>query len=108
MILNVGAGFGFMVPAAFATFNHYFDKKRVFVMSLAQTLIGIVMMLYPIVVNFLMEAYGFRGSVAMIAILSAHTICGMIMMHPIAWHYKLIRIPIQEMVPCKLLTSSRR
>lgn len=95
-----------MVPVAFTTFNQYFVKRRVFVMSLAQALIGIIMMLYPIVVDFLMTLYGFRGLVAIIGAISAHTICGMIMMHPIAWHYK--RTPIHETEPCKLFNSTIR
>lgn len=65
-------------------------------MSLAQTLIGVVTMIYPILVHFLMNKYGFRGAMAVIAALNAHVIFGMVIMHPLKWHCKVIRIPIDE------------
>lgn len=98
---NVGAAFGFCIPVAFGTFNQYFVMRRIFVMSLAQAIIGILMMGFPIMVNFLMETYGFRGMLAIIAALSAHNIFGMMLMHPIEWHYKMIKVPIRETQPCK-------
>ncbi|XP_031626281.1 uncharacterized protein LOC116342706 isoform X2 [Contarinia nasturtii] len=94
-----GAGFGFMIPVAYTTFNLYFVNKRVVMMSVAQSLIGVGTMLYPIMVQFFMDKYGFRGTMAMVAALNGHVIFGMIVMHPIEWHYKVYKVRIDEDLP---------
>lgn len=91
-MIVIGAGFGFMINVSYTTFNHYFLHKRVVMMSVAQSIIGIGTMVYPVMVQFLMDRYGFRGAIAIIAALNAHSILGMLVMHPIEWHYKLNRI----------------
>lgn len=101
----VGAGFGFCIPVAYTTFNHYFVNKRVVMMSVAQSLIGIGTMVYPIIVQFLMDTYGFRGTMAVLAAINAHAILGMLVMHPIEWHYKYIKVPVDELKPCKKKTK---
>lgn len=88
-----GAGFGLMIPAAYTTFNAYFVEKRVMMMSIAQTLIGVGTMIYPIMVQILMDCYGFRGCMAVIAAVNSHAILGMMVMHPVKWHMKEIRVP---------------
>lgn len=87
-----GAGFGLMIPAAYTTFNAYFVEKRVMMMSIAQTLIGVGTMIYPIMVQILMDNFGFRGCMAVIAAINAHAIFGMLVLHPVQWHMKTIRI----------------
>lgn len=56
-------------------------------------------MVYPIVVQFLMDTYGFRGTMAIMAAINAHAIFGMLVMHPIEWHYKYIKVPVDEFKP---------
>lgn len=68
-------------------------------MSVAQSLIGVGSMVYPIVVQFLMDTYGFRGAMAVMAAINAHAIFGMLVMHPIEWHYKYIKIAVHESKP---------
>lgn len=98
---QTGAGFGFMIPVAYTTFNLYFVKKRVVMMSVAQTLIGVGTMIYPILVQYLMDKYGFRGTMAVLAALNAHAIFGMLVMHPVEWHHKIKKIDMDEMLPCE-------
>lgn len=98
-----GFGLGLMINIAMVNFNQYFKNRRTFVMSLTQTFIGICVMLYPIVVSILMEKFGFRGSVAIVAAINAHTIIGMFAMHPVEWHYKSIEVPVCETESCKFL-----
>lgn len=74
-------------------------------MSVAQSLIGVGTMVYPIVVQILMDAYGFRGTMAVLAAINAHAIFGMLVMHPIEWHYKYIKIPVDELKPCTKSTK---
>lgn len=71
-------------------------------MSVAQTLIGVGTMIYPILVQFLMDKYGFRGAMAILAAINGHAILGMMVMHPVEWHYKVTKVPIDEEKPCKL------
>lgn len=97
-----GIGLGIMMPVAFAAFNEYFVERRAFVMSIAQVGTGILTMIYPIFVVYLKETFGFRGSIAIIAAVQAHAIFAMLVMHPVKWHYKLVRRPIFEDEPCKL------
>lgn len=94
--LMQGIGLGLIVPVAFAKFNQYFVHRRVFVMSLTQALTGVLAMIYPIFVAYLNLEFGFRGSVAIITAINAHVIFSMLVMHPVEWHYKLIKTPIVD------------
>lgn len=93
-----------MVSVAYTTFNHYFVKKRVFMLSVAKSLMGFGVMVYPILAQALMEKYGFRGAMAMLAAINAHAILGMLVMHPVEWHYKVIKTPLEETKPCKYVS----
>jgi MFS transporter, MCT family, solute carrier family 16 (monocarboxylic acid transporters), member 9 len=84
-----GAGFGFMIPVAYTTFNLYFVERRVVFMSISQTLIGLGTMVYPIVIQWLIEKYGFRGCLAVLAAINGNAIVGMMVMHPIEWHMRI-------------------
>uniref|UniRef100_A0A7G3APX1 Putative monocarboxylate transporter n=2 Tax=Lutzomyia longipalpis TaxID=7200 RepID=A0A7G3APX1_LUTLO len=91
-----GIGFGLIIPSAYTTFNLYFNEKRVFMMSIAQTLIGLGSMVYPILIQWLMDNYGFRGCMAIMAALNGHTIVGMLVMHPVEWHMRKERMDDPE------------
>lgn len=52
-------------------------------MSLTQTLKGVGIMSYPIIVQLLVDKYGFRGAALIIASIHANTFFGMIVQHPI-------------------------
>lgn len=100
--LNVGFGLGLMVPVGYTSFNHYFVKRRVFMMSVTQAMKGIVITSHPILSNILMNTYGFHGTLAILAILNAHAIFGMLAMHPVDWHLKTVRVPEVELKPRNL------
>lgn len=91
-----GAGFGLMIPVAYTTFNAYFVTRRVLMMSIAQALIGLGTMLYPIIVQLLMDLYGFRGAMAVLAAINGHAIFGMLTMHPVKWHQRRVLVPVAE------------
>lgn len=94
--LMQGIGMGLVMPVAFGKFNQYFTNRRVTIMSLTQAFAGVLAMGYPLFVAYLKETYGFRGGVAVIAAVNAHVIFAMLVMHPVEWHYKTIKIPILE------------
>ncbi|XP_055370805.1 monocarboxylate transporter 7 [Condylostylus longicornis] len=87
-----GAAFGLMIPVAYTSFNAYFVKRRVLMMNIAQTLIGIGTMVYPMAMRFLLDSFGFRGCLAILAAFNGHAIFGMMVMHPVDWHIKRIEI----------------
>uniref|UniRef100_A0A182NZV0 Major facilitator superfamily (MFS) profile domain-containing protein n=1 Tax=Anopheles epiroticus TaxID=199890 RepID=A0A182NZV0_9DIPT len=88
-----GAGFGLMIPVSYTTFNAYFVEKRVVMMSVAQTLIGLGTMFYPIFIQRSMDAFGFRGCMAVLAAVNSHTLLAMLVMHPVQWHMR--RVPLE-------------
>ncbi|XP_036337001.1 monocarboxylate transporter 13 [Rhagoletis pomonella] len=87
-----GIGFGLIVPTSYTTFNNYFVKKRVMWMSFAQSLIGLGTMFYPVVMQKLMDLYGFRGCLLVLAAINAHAILGMLLMQPVEWHMRKVII----------------
>lgn len=89
-----GVGFGLILPTSYTTFNNYFVKNRVMWMGFAQALIGLGSMLYPIVMQRLLEWYGFRGCLLILASINAHAVLGMQLMQPVEWHMR--RIPIDQ------------
>ncbi|XP_074100232.1 uncharacterized protein LOC141528199 [Cotesia typhae] len=83
-----GIGAGLMNTISSASFNAFFVKKRAKVMSAAQVIIGLGGIVYPMIIEKMMDVYGFRGTAAMIGALSLNAIAGMMMMHPVEWHLR--------------------
>lgn len=91
-----------MIPVSYTTFNAYFVEKRVLMMSIAQTLIGVGLVVFPQLIVRLIKYYGFRGCMMIMAGINAHTILGMMVMQPVEWHMKKVAVvEDQEMMPCK-------
>ncbi|CAD6208796.1 GSCOCG00003603001-RA-CDS [Cotesia congregata] len=83
-----GIGAGLMNTISSASFNAFFVKKRAKVMSAAQVIIGLGGIVYPMIIEKMMDIYGFRGTAAIIGALSLNAIAGMMMMHPVEWHLR--------------------
>jgi hypothetical protein len=83
-----GIGLGLMVPAAFTSFNYYFVRRRTFAMAITQMIIGVAAMAVPLVIQMLLEEYGFRGTQAIIAAFSLHAMLGMVVQQPVRYHIK--------------------
>lgn len=82
-----------MFPAALSAFNEYFVLKQNAVMSAAQTLIGIVAIVWPIFTNKLMQEYGFRGTTAIFSAIGLNGFAAMLTLQPVNWHYKRKALP---------------
>ncbi|XP_037813118.1 monocarboxylate transporter 7 [Lucilia sericata] len=91
-----GTGFGLMVPTSYTTFNNYFVKKRIMWMSFAQSLIGVGSMFYPVLMQKLLEAYGFRGCLMVLAAINSHAVLGMLLMQPVEWHMRKVQVEDEE------------
>lgn len=90
-----GIGLGLMVPAAFTSFNYYFVRRRTFAMAMTQMIIGVAAMAVPLVIQMLLEEYGFRGTQAIISAFSLHAMLGMVVQQPVTYHIKKKRQSIK-------------
>ncbi|XP_063823846.1 monocarboxylate transporter 9-like [Ostrinia nubilalis] len=81
-----GLGMGLLIPVSYTSFNSYFTKKKVLYLSLCKASIGLITMVYPLFIKFTMTEYGFRGTLAILCGISAHSIFGAVVMHPVKWH----------------------
>ncbi|KAJ8667692.1 hypothetical protein QAD02_009355 [Eretmocerus hayati] len=86
-----GIGLGLIYTICNINFNAYFVKKRSMVMGIAQAIVGIGGIIYPIAIEKMMEAYGFRGTAAITGALSLNCIMAMALMRPTAtWKAKFL------------------
>lgn len=87
-----GVGFGLMLSVSYTRFNQYFVEKRVMMMGLAQSMLGLGSMGFPLIVEKLMSEYGYRGCMSIIAAINGHALFGMLIMHPVEWHMRTIEV----------------
>lgn len=92
-----GIGFGLIVPTSYTKFNDYFVKKRIMWMSFSQSLIGLGSMFYPVLMQKLLEWYGFRGCLMVLAAINSHAVLGMLLMQPVEWHMRVVTCEDEEM-----------
>ncbi|PNF41779.1 hypothetical protein B7P43_G03449 [Cryptotermes secundus] len=83
-----GIGIGLMIPAALTSFNHYFCRRRTFAMGVTQVITGIGSMILPIILQKLIEEYGFRGTQAIISAISLHSLICAALQRPVEMHVK--------------------
>ncbi|XP_072940345.1 monocarboxylate transporter 9-like [Epargyreus clarus] len=83
-----GLGMGLLIPVSYTSFNSYFTRKKVLYLSLCKASIGLITMVYPLFIKFTITEYGFRGTLAILCAISAHSIFGALVMHPVSWHMK--------------------
>lgn len=85
-----------MVCAAYASFNDYFVVKNKFMLGISQTIVAAVAMVIPLFSRWLMDLYGYRGTVAIFSALSLHTLAAMLTLQPVERHMKKIRVSKYE------------
>ncbi|XP_045446147.1 monocarboxylate transporter 9-like [Melitaea cinxia] len=81
-----GLGMGLLIPVSYTSFNSYFTRKKVLYLSLCKASIGLITMVYPLFIKFTITEYGFRGTLAILCAISAHSIFGALVMQPVQWH----------------------
>ncbi|XP_053621066.1 monocarboxylate transporter 9-like isoform X2 [Plodia interpunctella] len=90
-----GLGMGLLIPVSYTSFNSYFTKKKVLYLSLCKASIGLITMVYPLFIKFTLSEFGFRGTLAILCAISAHSIFGALVMHPVKWHM------VKQPKPCE-------
>ncbi|CAG9796388.1 unnamed protein product [Diatraea saccharalis] len=93
-----GLGMGLLIPVSYTSFNSYFTKKKVLYLSLCKASIGLITMIYPLFIKFTMTEYGFRGTLAILCAISAHSIFGAVVMHPVKWHMIKQPKPVEKII----------
>ncbi|XP_025836996.1 monocarboxylate transporter 13-like [Agrilus planipennis] len=85
-----GLGIGIFLAAILTVFNLYFDEKKKVVMGVGQSFTVMITIFYPMFVKNLLDAYGFRGTVAILAAISSHVILAAVSLHPVKMHMKKV------------------
>lgn len=93
-----GIGVGLSTSAAFVALNHYFKYKRGQAVGLSMAGTALGMLIMPQLVRFLLDAYGFRGSVLVLASVALHSTFGAVLLQPAKWHMIDEVVPDEEMV----------
>ncbi|XP_023165671.2 uncharacterized protein LOC111595940 [Drosophila hydei] len=83
-----GIGVGLSTSAAFVALNHYFKHKRGQAVGLSMAGTAMGMLIMPQLVRILLEAYGFRGAVLLLAGVALNATVGSVLLQPIKWHMK--------------------
>ncbi|XP_034474043.1 uncharacterized protein LOC117781397 [Drosophila innubila] len=83
-----GIGVGLSTSAAFVALNHYFKHKRGQAVGLSMAGTAMGMLIMPQLVRILLEGYGFRGAVLLLAGVALNATVGSVLLQPIKWHMK--------------------
>ena len=93
-----GIGVGLATSAAFVALNHYFKHKRGQAVGLSMAGTAIGMLIMPQLVRVLLEQFGFRGAVLMLAGVALNSTVGAVLLQPAKWHM------IDEVVDEEMIT----
>lgn len=84
-VLN-GIGVGLATSAAFVALNHYFKNKRGQAVGLSMAGTALGMLIMPQLVRILLDWYGFRGAVLLLAGVALNAAVGSVLLQPAKWH----------------------
>ncbi|XP_075154483.1 monocarboxylate transporter 14 [Haematobia irritans] len=93
-----GIGVGLATSAAFVALNHYFKHKRGQAVGLSMAGTAMGMLIMPQLVRVLLEAFGFRGAVLLLAGVALNATVGSVLLQPAKWHMKEEKIDEEMMV----------
>lgn len=84
----VGIGLGLIAPASFVAVSSYFTTKRSRAVGFALAGTGLGQMILPIIVQKLLDEYGFRGTILIMGSLALHGVVGGCLYQPVSRHLK--------------------
>ncbi|XP_077295800.1 uncharacterized protein LOC143918025 isoform X1 [Arctopsyche grandis] len=79
-------GSGMLFTISFASFNSYFSEKRMMILSFIQFITSSITMIYPLIIEKLLQKYNSRGTLLIISAFMSHLIFAVICFHPVEWH----------------------
>ena len=100
LIVNLGMGTALSYTPGYIIVGEYFEKRKALAMSLATFASGLGAM-FPPVMLYLFEQYGYSGALLIIAAISLHCCVGGILYRPLSDNFKGKRITHVEMKPIK-------
>ena len=100
LIDNLGMGTALAYTPGYIIVGEYFEKRKALAMSLATFASGLGAM-FPPVMLYLFEQYGYSGALLIIAAISLHCCVGGILYKPLSDNFKGKRIAHVEMKPIK-------
>ncbi|XP_024085247.1 monocarboxylate transporter 14 isoform X2 [Cimex lectularius] len=98
----VGFGAGLSFPPGIYLVTNYFVKYRGFANGLAISGSAIGSIIFPPFIRFLLEKYGYRGSVLIMGGLTFNVIVGALVYHPVSQHMKRVRVRKDPAIESKL------
>ncbi|CAK1602344.1 unnamed protein product [Parnassius mnemosyne] len=96
-------GIGILYNISYSSINDYFVKRRLFSLSLIQSVTAVVAFLSPQLVKVTLEAYGYRGAYILLAAINMHTFVAVSLMQPVNLHLKKVEMITVEENEMKLL-----
>ncbi|XP_063701004.1 monocarboxylate transporter 12-like [Culicoides brevitarsis] len=84
----VGFALGVIIQAQFNAINQYFRRRKGCAVGIAVAGTGTGQALMPHVVRYLLEFYGFSGTVMIMGALAWNGLVGGSLFHPVEWHLK--------------------
>ncbi|KAK9752905.1 Major Facilitator Superfamily [Popillia japonica] len=86
LVTSLGIGMGLSsYPLAL---NSYFVKKRSIAAGYTMTICGLGPVLVPQLISFLLDTYGIKYSMVIMAAISSHTFVSAVLLQPVEWHMK--------------------
>ncbi|XP_062993295.1 monocarboxylate transporter 13-like [Elgaria multicarinata webbii] len=80
-----GLGWALVFTPSMATVSHYFERRRTLAMGLAVSGAGISSLLLSPIFQYLVDLYGWRGALLMVAGLSLNLVASGALLRPLAW-----------------------
>jgi MFS family permease len=82
----IALGWSVVQTSSYIVFNSYFVEKRVMMMGICMSIVGIGPIAMPYIIEALMNEYGFRATVALITAICANALVGTALYQPVKWH----------------------
>ncbi|XP_075978656.1 monocarboxylate transporter 6-like [Anticarsia gemmatalis] len=92
-----GIGLGIQYNLCCTILNEYFVEKRLVVIGLTQSIIGLITMLVPMCLKWSLQEYGYRGTLLIVSGITLNNFFGVALIQPVENHMKKVEIVDNEM-----------
>lgn len=85
-----GLGLGLIMPATFLAINDYFTDRRSHAVGISMAGTGVGQMVMPQVVRYLLDSYGYRGTILILGAMSLNGVVGALLFQPVEWNMRSV------------------